>query len=432
MFHLRRGPIIKSMGAKKAAFLVIAGICFAACAFVVVSAGIFFWKQIKGVLPAFSRPPQDIAKIIEEKHDLQSIPPDFPLKLPEGFSISVFAKNLGKPRAMLFDPNGVMLLSIPASGKVVALLDKDKDGLADEERIILENLDRPHGLEILCQDGACKLYVAQSSEVSLYDYDTAQMRASNYKKITGLPSGSGHFTRTIKIITENQSKKILISVGSSCNVCHESDWRRAKILVADLDGSNLKEYAKGLRNSVFMTTHPVTGEVWATEMGRDRLGDDLPPDEINIIKEGKNYGWPICYGKNTHDTDFDKNTYFRNPCLEPFEVPSLIDIPAHSAPLGLVFVPQNSNWPKDYVNNLIIAYHGSWNRSVPTGYKIVRFKIDEKGSIIDPKSEDFISGFLQGNRSLGRPVDIIFDAGGNMFITDDSAGTVYRINYKPQ
>jgi len=114
-----------------------------------------------------------------------------------------------------------------------------------------------------------------------------------------------------------------------------------------------------------MAFHPYTRDIWATEMGRDMLGDGTPPDELNIIKKGGNYGWPICYGKNIHDTEFDKNTYFRNPCMEPFETPSYIDIPAHSVPLGLAFIPDS--WPTEYHNDLLVAYHGSWNRSTPTG-----------------------------------------------------------------
>jgi len=149
-------------------------------------------------------------------------------------------------------------------------------------------------------------------------------------------------------------------------------------------------------------------------MGRDLLGDDMPPDEINIIEEGKNYGWPVCYGKNIHDTDFDHNTYVRNPCMEPFETPSHIDIPAHSAPLGLAF----------YKNDLLVAYHGSWNRSVPTGYKIVKMNLDANGNYLG--QEDFISGWLQEGNALGRPVDILADR-GRIFISDDKAGVIYLV-----
>jgi glucose/arabinose dehydrogenase len=227
------------------------------------------------------------------------------------------------------------------------------------------------------------------------------------------------------LVPPQDPEKLLISVGSSSNVSHEEDWRRAKILTADTDGGNLRTFASGLRNAVFMAIHPVTGQVWATEMGRDFLGDDLPPDEINIVEEGRDYGWPVCYGKNIHDTDFD-DTPGPNPCIE--KAASYIDIPAHSAPLGLAFIPEKG-WPKEYWHDLLVAYHGSWNRSEPTGYKIVRYKLDRKGNLLG--EEDFISGWLtENNRALGRPVDILVCPGGIMYVSDDKAGVIYRVAYR--
>lgn len=169
-------------------------------------------------------------------------------------------------------------------------------------------------------------------------------------------------------------------------------------------------------------------------MGRDNLGDDLPPDEINIIERPSagsgqssipNFGWPICYGKNIHDTNFDKNTYIRNPCMEPFETPSFIDLPAHSAPLGLAFVPEEG-WPEEWWYNILVAYHGSWNRSTPTGYKIARLKMNAKGQYLG--AEDFISGWLtKDGKKTGRPVDIKVLSGGTAYISDDHAGVIYRL-----
>jgi glucose/arabinose dehydrogenase len=163
--------------------------------------------------------------------------------------------------------------------------------------------------------------------------------------------------------------------------------------------------------------------MWATEMGRDNLGDNLPPDEINVITEGSDFGWPICYGNNIHDTNFDKKVYIQNPCNE--KVTAKVELQAHSAPLGLGFIPEEG-WPEDYWYDLIVAYHGSWNRSVPTGYKLVRVKLDSNGNL--QGVEDFITGWLTGNnRALGRPTDVLIQPGGTMYVTDDSAGVVYRI-----
>ena len=165
--------------------------------------------------------------------------------------------------------------------------------------------------------------------------------------------------------------------------------------------------------------------MWGTEMGRDLLGDDIPPDEINILEEGKNYGWPVCYGKNIHDGEFDKRVYFRNPCMEPFETSSFIDVPAHSAPLGLAFVPKDAGWPEGYEHDLLVSYHGSWNRSVPTGYKIVRHKFDAEGNY--EGVEDFIYGWFDGKNVYGRPVGLLFDKEGKLYISDDRAGVIYLV-----
>lgn len=351
------------------------------------------------------------------------------LKLPENFSISIFAKNIDNPRVMTFDPNGNLIASLTTIGKVVALPDRNNDGKADEEIVILDKLKSPHGLAFRCTD-KCLLYIAEENQVAVYDYDYSQLKASNKREIADLPSGGGHFTRTLLFMPSPNDSKLLISVGSSCNVCNEKDERRAKILAFDVDKpqAGLKTFARGLRNSVFMTIHPVVGKIWATEMGRDLLGDDLPPDEINIIEEDKNYGWPICYGKNIHDYDFDKNVYIRNPCMAPFETPSHIDIPAHSAPLGLTFIPEEG-WPEEYWHNLLVAYHGSWNRSEPTGYKVVRYKLDAKGNYLG--EEDFISGWLtKSGEVAGRPVGIVSLPGGTIYISDDKAGVIYKVSTK--
>ena len=392
-----------------------------------VWAGIFAWQNLRGVGPALQSPPEDIAEIIKSTSAKNNT--EFPLQLPDGFSISIFAEDLGPARVMVVDPAGTLLVSITKEGRIVALPDKDGDGVADEVITVIDGLRLPHGMAFRCERG-CRLYVAQEDQVALYDYNALDLRATNKTTLFGLGSGGNHFTRTIMFTPQD---KLLVSVGSTCNVCNEKDWRRAKILVANTDGSDLKVYASGLRNAVFMTTHPVTGETWATEMGRDLLGDDIPPDEINIVQEGSNYGWPLCYGKNILDTDFhkDDHVHIRADCTEPFEIPSYIDLQAHSSPLGLAFVPAHSMWPEEYWNDLLVAYHGSWNRTEPTGYKIMRFLLDEKGnpSAGGLDREDFISGWLTDKGALGRPVDILIQPDGVMYISDDKAGVIYRVVY---
>lgn len=399
----------------------------------------FYHKNLRGIGPALKPPPEDITETINTT--------GMPLKLPAGFSIEIFAKDLENPRVLSRDPAGNIMASITSGGKVVMLPDKNADGKAEETIVLLEDLNRPHGLAIRCTE-KCELYVAETDQVKVYDYKYDEARKIhlpvNGRKIIDLPSGRGHFTRTILFMPEPNDNKLLISVGSSCNVCEERDSRRAKILVSSADGSDLKTFASGLRNSVFMTIHPETNKIWATEMGRDLLGDDLPPDEINIIRgpstsSGQNsipnFGWPICYGRNIHDTVFDKNTYIRNPCMELFEIPSYIDIPAHSAPLGLAFIPATDAWPEEYHHDLLVAYHGSWNKTEPTGYKIVRFGLDENGnyegvdSTGSPQVADFITGWLTPDGALGRPVDMLIQPDGTMYVSDDKAGVIYKVWY---
>lgn len=399
--------------AKKTIIFAILGISLAG---VLTSAYLFYQANLRGIWPAVKNPPEDITKVINTT--------DMPLELAPNLAISIFAKDLEAPRVLILGPNGILLSSITSAGKVIALFDEDNNGVSEKRITVAENLNRPHGLALKCRDeNSCKLYIAESDNVSSYDLDSENMKAINKKKIVDLPNGGRHFTRTIMFMPKPNDDKLLISVGSSCDVCHENDWRRAKVLVVDSDGGNLRAFSSGLRNSVFMAINPLDGKVWATEMGRDFLGDDLPPDEINIIEDGKDYGWPICYGKNIHDDVFDKNVYIQNPCQDPFKISSYIDIPAHSAPLGLAFIPEEG-WTEEYRHNLLVAYHGSWNRSDPAGYKIVRYKLDGAGNYLE--SGDFISGWLARDGALGRPVDILALPKGILYISDDKAGVIYK------
>lgn len=374
-----------------------------------VAGALFYYKNLRGIWPAVSPPPENITEIIKQNQT------PFPLELSKGFSISIFAEGLPGARVMAIDGMGNIWVSQTSEGKIVLL--GVKDGMVRNKSEIFKNLKNPHGLAIDPQDSLV-LYFAEENQISkvrLYSDDRPQ-------KIANLPYGNGHFTRTIAFGPDN---RLYVSIGSSCNVCYEADNRRAKIFSMKKDGSNFKEFAGGLRNAVFFTWSYIDGRMWATEMGRDLLGDDLPPDEVNILKQGEDYGWPICYGKNIHDSNFDKNVYIREPCAE--KIPSHVDLQAHSAPLGLAFVPEEG-WPQDFWYNLFVAYHGSWNRSEPTGYKVVRIKLDDKGNYLG--IEDFITGWLTKSGALGRPVDILIQPGGVMYISDDKAGIIYKVTYK--
>lgn len=407
---------------------VVVLICLAALAFWAYS----FFRQNIGTInvpPTGTEEPSATAGTSASPKPQTSLPG---FSLPPGFAINIFADGLSDARVMEFDPAGRLLVSQPSEGKISAVSDTDGDGRADKIVTVLSGLRVPHGMAFRCTDSIspdiCEFYVAENNAVSAYDYDSRNLKATNRRELLDLPSGSTgtHFTRTLLFLPHPDETTLLISVGSSCNVCREKDEGRASVLYFDVKTGLHGVYARGLRNSVFMALHPVNGAVWATEMGRDGLGDDLPPDEINIIQKDKNYGWPNCYGQNIHDDAFDKNTYIRNPCMEPFEMPSKIDLQAHSAPLGLSFVPEEG-WLEQYWHNLIVAYHGSWNRSVPTGYKLVRIKLDAKGNYSG--IEDFITGWLRSDGTkVGRPVDVKVLPGGVMYISDDGAGRIYRVS----
>jgi glucose/arabinose dehydrogenase len=343
------------------------------------------------------------------------------LKAPAGFQISVFAGNVDGARMMTFSPGGVLLVSESGEGKVVALPDSKHAGKAEKSATVLTELREPHGLAFY--EG--KLYVAENDKVRRYDWDEASLRASNPKTLTDLPDGGGHSTRSIVF----HRGKMYVSTGSSCNVCIEKDSRRAAVMEFNPDGSGQRIFAKGMRNAVGLAVNPKTDTVWVTDNGRDWLGDDLPPDTIyDLGNNGGDAGWPYCYGDRVPDSNFTKPGDGRcNNVIEP-----KVQMQAHSAPLGLAFY-EGSQFPAEYQNSIFVAFHGSWNRSVPTGYKIVRVKLDDKGQP-QGSAQDFITGWLapgetKKGRWMGRPVGIVFGGDGAMYLSDDAAGVIYRVTY---
>ncbi len=389
--------------------------------------GVYYYKNLRGAKPAITNPPYEIGNTLGQNNT------DSPLELPSGFSIEVFADRLTGARDMTFDQFGNLWVSRTREGIISVIV--IKDGKIVRTVDILTGLKNPHGL-LFDRKNPYTLYLAEEHRISLAivsyewgDADVPELKSiDTVIKLVDLPSSDGirsHFTRSLAYTSAGE---LLVSIGSSCNVCTEADVRRAsiqKLIQTDeVTGTwELFPYATGLRNSVFMTTNPVDGKLWATEMGRDELGDNIPPDELNIIEEGKNYGWPICYGNRIHDMQFDKNTYITDPCANT--AASTYDLRSHVAPLGLAFIPEDSFWPKEYSNDLLVAYHGSWNRSVPVGYAVMHVSLNEKGEITG--EAPFIEGWLtKKNEALGRPVDLTF-LNGSLYISDDHAGVIYRV-----
>ncbi len=342
--------------------------------------------------------------------------------VPPGFSVNVFAEGLNGPRFIAFDDQGVLYVADRGNNRIVSLPDEDGDGVADSVTLFAEGLDSPHSLVFF--EGAWYVGVP-TGIVRLQDTDGDGMADSRETVVDGIPSSGAHRTRTVEFLPDG---RMLLSVGSSCNVCDESDSRRASILVYDgPQGTGERLFATGLRNAVGLAIHPASGEVWATNNGRDLMGDDLPPDTIHIVREGQDYGWPVCHSGRILDPDMG----FEGACDDV--PPPLAELQAHSAPLGLVFYPRNvsgpNRFPDEYLGDLFIAYHGSWNRSVPTGYKVVRLPLD--GSQPAGPVEDFAVGWLDAGdfSGSGRPVGLAVGPDGSLYVSDDKANVIYRISY---
>jgi glucose/arabinose dehydrogenase len=337
-------------------------------------------------------------------------PLPYPIHLPDGFSISTYATGLPGIRFLTLSPRGELMASIPDDGRIVLFRDR-LHGL--ETLTFASGLDRPHGLAWRQGD----LYVAETGAVVRLTPSADGMKAERRTVVTrSIPAGGMHWTRTLVFGPDGH---MFVSVGSDCNVCRESDPRRAAILRFNPDGTGATIYARGIRNAVGLAWEPGTRNFWATENGRDWLGNERPPDALDRIVQGGNYGWPYCYGQRTPDPKY----------LDPGRcrgvVPSALDLQAHSAPLGICFYSGNQ-FPAGYRGDAFVAFHGSWNRQPPTGYKVVRVRFRNNRPVA---YQDFATGWLRGARAWGRPVDVLVARDGSLFVSDDRGGRVYRIRY---
>ncbi len=335
------------------------------------------------------------------------------LMLPEGFRIELFASGFTKPRLLALNDEGVLFVTDAGAGKVMALPDDDNNGHADRHVEVAEELNFPHGIAF--HNG--NLYIAETGRVMRLRDTNNDLKAETQEVIVGnLPTGGNHVSRTL--VFDPQDAAMYVSVGSSCNVC-EDDPRRGAVLRFRTDGSDETIFASGLRNAVGLTFHPKTGELWATDNGRDLLGDDTPPEEVNVVREGKHYGWPYYYGQKTADAKYQRAGF----CAT--SEPPMIAMQAHSAPLGLRFY-EGEQFPQEYSSKLFVAFHGSWNRREPTGYKVIVADTEGSGVV-----SDFATGWLVNGKAWGRPVDVITGRDGSLYISDDSAGAIYRVSYSP-
>lgn len=336
------------------------------------------------------------------------------LRAAEGFGINPFAR-VPDVRGLAITSAGDLLVTTPRSGAVrLVLADRDDDGISDGQRVLLEELNRPHGLAL--RDGW--LYVGETDAVLRVGFDaaTGSITGTPERIVTGLPAGGNHWTRTLRFGPDGL---LYLSVGSSCNVCVEEDERRAAMLRFQPDGSGYELFATGLRNAVGFDWRPESGELYATDNGRDLLGDDFPPCELNRVVKGGFYGWPYANGDRVPDPDLGAEGADRISS----SVPPAHGFQAHNAPLGIHFV-RSPDAPPGLQGAALVALHGSWNRTRKDGYKVVSLHWQPDGGIIE---RDFIWGFLEDEDVIGRPVEIAEATDGSFYLTDDLGGQVYRI-----
>jgi glucose/arabinose dehydrogenase/cytochrome c551/c552 len=339
------------------------------------------------------------------------------LRGPAGTLVSRFAEELPNVRFIRFTPGGDLLASQPRAGRVVRLeADRDGDGRSDGRHEVVAGLNRPHGLDL--HDGW--LYVAETDAIGRIRFDpsTGATTGGFERVVTGLPGGGNHWTRTLRFGPDGW---MYVSVGSSCNVCVEEDRRRATLMRFRPDGSGEEVFATGLRNSVGFDWRPEDGEIYATDNGRDLLGDDFPPCELNRLVRGGFYGWPFANGDRVADPDLGRGQEARIAA----SLPPVHGFRAHNAPLGITFL-RGGGLPASYRGAAVVALHGSWNRTRKDGYKVVSLHWGPDGRIAE---RDFLTGFLGSSDEdlIGRPVDVAEGPDGAVYVSDDYAGSVYRV-----
>ncbi len=340
------------------------------------------------------------------------------IQLPPGFQISKYAQGLNAPRFMTIGPNGALLVANRGSNEVLALIPGSSPMQPAKSLTLVSGLNDPTSLDIY----KGYLYIGEGSSIARVQLGSDLHAGPVERIITGLPDGGQHSTRTVLI---GSDEHIYVSIGSDCNVCQEANPYRASIWIYNLDGTHGRLYAKGLRNAVGMQVNLWNKQVWVTNNGRDLLGDNTPPETVyNLVDQG-DYGWPRCHAGNIPDPQFGQG----NAACQGVQKP-LIAMQAHSAPLGLTFYPTSAQqFPEQYRNSLYIAFHGSWNRSIPTGYKVVRVPL-KNGEVAGP-AEDFASGWLQSSGDVtGRPSGITFAPDGTLFVSDDTHNIIYHIWYR--
>ncbi len=345
-------------------------------------------------------------------------PPEDPrltqIKLPEGFHIRVYAKRVPGARSLSRSPSGTLFVGTRSSGRVYALRDEDGDHKAERVIILASGLNRPNGVAF--KDG--DLYVAEVSRILRYRNIEAHLDNPPQPEIVNdaFPTDRAHGWKFIRF---GPDSLLYVPVGAPCNICASPD-PYASIGRLDPATGDFEVVSRGVRNSVGFDWHPETEEMWFTENGRDWMGDDMPPDELNrVTADGQHFGYPYCHGTDIADPAFGA----QRGCDE-FVAP-VQELGPHVAALGMRFYTGNM-FPAEYRNQIFIAEHGSWNRTRKIGYRLTLVRLAADGAV---SYEPFAEGWLQGESNWGRPVDVLVMPDGSLLVSDDQAGLIYRISY---
>jgi glucose/arabinose dehydrogenase len=342
------------------------------------------------------------------------------IKLPPGFKIEVYASDLPNARQMALSPNGVLYVGSLGAGNVYAVVDSNKDGRGDKVYTVAQGLSMPSGIAF--RDGS--LYIGAVSKVLRLEGIDGKLAQPPAPQVVSqaFPSDEHHGW---KFIAFGPDGKLYVPVGAPCNVCDEENPIYASLTRITVDkagkASRPEIVARGIRNTVGFDWHPQTHELWFTDNGRDLLGDNMPPDELNhATKAGLHFGFPYCHGGDIADAKFGAG----HPCSQ--YVPPARKLGPHVAAIGMRFYT-GAMFPPEYRNQIFIAEHGSWNRSTPIGYRVMVVKLDGQGKAVS--YQPFAEGWLQGGDDWGRPADVLVMPDGALLVSDDHAGVVYRITY---
>ena len=345
------------------------------------------------------------------------------LKVPRGWEITVAAYGLGKPRMLFPGQNGQLYITRRDAGDVLFLQDKDGDLKFEELTTVLSDFKGVHGITI--KEGW--MYLCNNKELRRYPLNSDGTLGTMELLINDLPNAGQHPNRTIAFGPDGM---LYISIGTLCNDCKESDKEAATILQVNPKTWERRIYASGLRNTIGFDFHPETGDMWGLDNGADAKGNRWPPEELNYIFDGGNFGYPFAYGQNKIDKSREdppgdsKKEWIKNA------TPSILDFKAHMAPIAFKFFGNAANLPDDYAGDALVAWHGSWNSKKPVGFKVQRIQF-ENGVAVG--AENFLTGFLTpgGKARFGRPAGIAISSLGVVYVSDDANGVIYAINRTP-